>query len=165
MRTRSGVSSIPAGAVLAVGAALALSARPAASDPVQGAIGEDQKIVHALNRLAFGPRPGDVAAVRQMGLGRWMDLQLHPERIDDSPVRAKFAVFQRIQKSPQDLMAMYQEDQQARRQAQQARKAAAKEQAPGQAPAPPAMMAMRQVPETAQAIGELDDAKILLAAE
>src|SRR5580658_2922473 len=41
----------------------------------------DQEILHALNRLTFGPRPGDIEAVKAMGLSKWIDLQLHPERI------------------------------------------------------------------------------------
>jgi uncharacterized protein (DUF1800 family) len=45
---------------------------------------EDQAILHALNRLAYGPRPGDVERVRQMGLEKWIDQQLHPDSIDDS---------------------------------------------------------------------------------
>src|SRR5271154_4526355 len=45
---------------------------------------EDQAILHALNRLAYGPRPGDVERIRQMGLEKWIDQQLHPESIDDS---------------------------------------------------------------------------------
>ena len=31
---------------------------------------EDEAIVHALNRLAYGPRPGDVERIRQIGLGK-----------------------------------------------------------------------------------------------
>src|SRR5215471_1026731 len=42
---------------------------------------KDQAILHALNRLAYGPRPGDVAAVKKMGVEKWIDLQLHPDRI------------------------------------------------------------------------------------
>jgi uncharacterized protein (DUF1800 family) len=45
----------------------------------------DQEILHALNRLTFGPRPGDVEAVRTMGLKKWIDVQLHPERIAETP--------------------------------------------------------------------------------
>jgi uncharacterized protein (DUF1800 family) len=44
----------------------------------------DQQIIHALNRLAFGARPGDVQKVRAIGLDNWIDQQLHPEKIDDS---------------------------------------------------------------------------------
>lgn len=49
--------------------------------PFEKKLSRDQSIVHALNRLAFGPRPGDVEAVKRMGLEKWIDLQLHPERI------------------------------------------------------------------------------------
>ncbi len=43
----------------------------------------DQQVIHVLNRLAFGARPGDVQQVRAMGVDKWIDQQLHPERIDD----------------------------------------------------------------------------------
>jgi uncharacterized protein (DUF1800 family) len=45
----------------------------------------DKKIVHVLNRLTFGLRPGDVAEVRRVGVEKWIDLQLHPERIAENP--------------------------------------------------------------------------------
>ncbi|HTX37617.1 MAG TPA: DUF1800 domain-containing protein [Bryobacteraceae bacterium] len=51
-------------------------------------IPRDQRILQALNRLTFGARPGDVAAVRAMGLKKWIDLQLHPARIPENPVLA-----------------------------------------------------------------------------
>ncbi len=44
----------------------------------------DQQVNHVLSRLTFGARPGDVEKVRQMGVDKWIDLQLHPERIDDA---------------------------------------------------------------------------------
>ena len=50
---------------------------------------KDQEILHALNRLTFGPRPGDVEAVRKMGVKKWIDLQLHPERIPENPELAE----------------------------------------------------------------------------
>jgi uncharacterized protein (DUF1800 family) len=46
----------------------------------------DQQIVHALNRLTFGPRPGDVEEVRRIGLSKWIELQLHPDQIPENPV-------------------------------------------------------------------------------
>lgn len=52
---------------------------------------EDQAITHALNRLAYGPRPGDVERIRQMGLERWIDQQLNPETIDDSVLENRLA--------------------------------------------------------------------------
>ena len=45
---------------------------------------KDQAIIHALDRLSFGPRPGDVEAVKKMGLKKWIDQQLHPERLPET---------------------------------------------------------------------------------
>jgi uncharacterized protein (DUF1800 family) len=39
---------------------------------------DDAAIAHALNRLTFGPRPEDAAAVRKLGLERWIEAQLTP---------------------------------------------------------------------------------------
>jgi uncharacterized protein (DUF1800 family) len=46
----------------------------------------DKQIVHVLNRLTFGPRPGDVQQVRLLGVDKWIDQQLHPERIAENPI-------------------------------------------------------------------------------
>src|SRR5579862_9243209 len=43
----------------------------------------DQQVYQALTRLSFGPKPGDVARVRTMGVDRWIALQLAPDRVDD----------------------------------------------------------------------------------
>ncbi len=50
---------------------------------------EGQAIVHALNRLAYGPRPDDVERVREMGLEKWIDQQLNPGTIDDSALEER----------------------------------------------------------------------------
>src|ERR1700680_4248815 len=50
---------------------------------------KDEQVIHALNRLTFGPRPGDVEAVRKEGIKKWIDLQLHPERIAENPELAQ----------------------------------------------------------------------------
>ncbi|MCI0337504.1 MAG: DUF1800 family protein [Acidobacteria bacterium] len=44
---------------------------------------EDQKVLHLLNRAGFGPRPGDIERVRQIGIERYIDEQLHPEDLPD----------------------------------------------------------------------------------
>jgi uncharacterized protein (DUF1800 family) len=46
----------------------------------------DKRIVHVLNRLTFGPQPGDLEQVRRIGIDRWIDLQLHPNRITENPI-------------------------------------------------------------------------------
>src|SRR6266550_6546869 len=51
----------------------------------------DKTIVHILNRIGFGPRPGDVEKVRAIGVQTYIDQQLHPERIPDGPMEARLA--------------------------------------------------------------------------
>ena len=51
-------------------------------------ISNEQKAEHVLNRLTFGPRPGDIQRVQTLGLKKWLGLQLHPERIPENPVLA-----------------------------------------------------------------------------
>src|SRR5918999_422393 len=50
---------------------------------------EEQRIVHVLNRLGFGARPGDVQRVKAMGLENYINQQLAPERIDDAVAENK----------------------------------------------------------------------------
>src|SRR5881409_4023386 len=52
---------------------------------------DDQTIAHVLNRVAFGPRSGDVDRIREVGLQRYVELQLHPERIPDTALSARLA--------------------------------------------------------------------------
>jgi uncharacterized protein (DUF1800 family) len=66
-----------------------------------------EKILHALNRLTFGPRPGDVAAVQAMGLRKWFEQQLNPSAIDDSRLDAMLAEFPAMQMSQADLQRKY----------------------------------------------------------
>src|SRR5438552_1089436 len=53
--------------------------------PFDQRLSQDQQIVHALNRLTFGPRPGDVEEVRRLGVAKWIELQLHPDQIAENP--------------------------------------------------------------------------------
>ncbi|UGQ45422.1 DUF1800 domain-containing protein [Massilia endophytica] len=41
----------------------------------------EQAAAHVLNRLAFGPRPGDIQRVAEMGVQRYVDEQLQPASI------------------------------------------------------------------------------------
>ena len=45
--------------------------------------GKIDPVSHALNRLTFGPGPGDHARVSAMGVGAFIEEQLAPEKIDD----------------------------------------------------------------------------------
>src|SRR5687767_14325022 len=52
-------------------------------------LSEDQRIVHVLNRLGFGARPGDVQRVKALGLENYINQQLNPEKIVDSVAENK----------------------------------------------------------------------------
>ena len=64
----------------------------------------DDRILHALNRFTFGPKPGDLEAVRQTGLDKWFDQQLHPNTIDQADLNARLAEFPAMQWNTQDLI-------------------------------------------------------------
>jgi len=65
---------------------------------------EDKKILHALNRFTFGPRPGDVDAVRAIGLEKWFDQQLHPDKIEDGAMETRLAPFRTLRMSTREMM-------------------------------------------------------------
>ncbi|HKM79514.1 MAG TPA: DUF1800 family protein [Candidatus Acidoferrum sp.] len=77
----------------------------------------DEAILHALNRLAYGPRPGDIERIRQMGLAKWIDLQLNPKALDDSAMEARLSAFPTLQMSTAQLLAEYPNPKQAANQA------------------------------------------------
>src|SRR5437868_415928 len=64
---------------------LLLAGAPAASRLFDKKLPKDKKALHALSRLTFGPRPGDLEALQKMGLKKWIDLQLHPDSIAENP--------------------------------------------------------------------------------
>lgn len=66
-----------------------------------------ERVLHALDRFTFGPRPGDVAAVEAMGLQKWFDRQLNPGSIDDSALDARLSAFPAMKMSQAELMARY----------------------------------------------------------
>jgi uncharacterized protein (DUF1800 family) len=71
-------------------------------------LSKDEQVIHALNRLTFGPRPGDVEAVRKMGVKKWIDLQLHPERVVENPELAqKLAPLESLRLSQADTERTY----------------------------------------------------------
>ena len=63
-----------------------------------------KRAVHALNRLTFGPRPGDVERVAQIGVNKWIDLQLHPDKIDDSALDARLAPFRTLNMGTKEIV-------------------------------------------------------------
>src|SRR6266566_1966862 len=66
---------------LTLATSLAAQTPPAA--PSAAAMTAHDSALHALNRLAYGPRPGDVDSVARFGVMRWLERQLDPDHLDD----------------------------------------------------------------------------------
>ena len=81
----------------------------------------DQQILQALNRLTFGPRPGDALKVRAIGLDNWIDQQLRPEKINDSAIEQFVARYPAINQDQSDLVRQYAEQQRQRQQVRRER--------------------------------------------
>jgi uncharacterized protein (DUF1800 family) len=74
----------------------------------QKKLSNEEQVIHALDRLTFGPRPGDVEAVKKMGLKKWIDLQLHPDRIPESPtLNARLAPLEALRMNQAETAANY----------------------------------------------------------
>ena len=85
-------------------------------------IPRQDRSLHVLNRLAFGPRPGDLERVDSVGADRWVQQQLHPESIEIPQVFIdQIRTYSTLHMSPVDLFVEYQKPlMQARREAKQA---------------------------------------------
>jgi uncharacterized protein (DUF1800 family) len=70
-------------------------------------LSEKEAILHALNRLGYGPRPGDSERVKRMGLENWIGLQLHPEKISEPALQARLAQLPAANLNSQQLLAAY----------------------------------------------------------
>jgi uncharacterized protein (DUF1800 family) len=91
-------------ALVAALAASAVARGPASAVPPRA---DDRTIVHVLNRAGFGPRPGDVAHVRQIGLEVWIEQQLQPERIPDAAVEARLRSYETLDLSSRVIAQQY----------------------------------------------------------
>ena len=76
-------------------------------------LSDDDAIVHALNRLGYGPKPGDVEYVKQIGLTKWIDQQLHPESLDDAALNARLQKFPTLTMSSSQLEEEFPQPKQA----------------------------------------------------
>lgn len=86
---------------LLVGVSLYATRKP---NKTTTAADERQRAIHALDRLTFGPRPGDVQAVAAMGVDKWIELQLHPERTDNSAMQARLAGYRTLTMSSREML-------------------------------------------------------------
>jgi uncharacterized protein (DUF1800 family) len=76
----------------------------------------DEAILHAMNRLAYGPRPGDVDRIKGMGekgLAKWIEQQLNPNAIDDKAMQARLENYPTLGMSTAQLIEQYPQPKQA----------------------------------------------------
>src|SRR5881398_125063 len=102
--------------------AAAQTPRPASSPspktaPTSTELLPDEQIQQVLSRLTFGARPGDAEKVRAIGIDKWIDMQLHPERISDPAADALVGRYPVYSMAPADVIRDYNLVQQLQRQA------------------------------------------------
>ncbi|HEY2823942.1 MAG TPA: DUF1800 family protein, partial [Gemmatimonadales bacterium] len=77
------------------------------TDPAPGAAGADSadraRALHLLGRITYGPRPGDVDRVLAMGIDKYLDQQLHPDRIADTVAERAVQAFPVLKMSLTEL--------------------------------------------------------------
>jgi uncharacterized protein (DUF1800 family) len=94
--------------LLAFGSPLSVAAQKGkAAQKSAGALTSEQRVIHLLDRVTFGPRPGDVERVTKMGWERFLDEQLHPERISDQLVEQKLQPIESIHMTSEQLASNY----------------------------------------------------------
>src|SRR5687767_10932925 len=81
-------------------------------------LSEDQRILHVLNRLGYGARPGDVERVKAMGIEKYIAQQLEPGNIDDRVAIAKVQNLESLQMTTAELYEKYPQPGQLLRQLQ-----------------------------------------------
>src|SRR6516225_8129295 len=65
---------------------------------------EHRRAVHALDRLTFGSRPGNADTVSAMGVDKWIELQLDPEKINDSAIEARLEQYRALRMSAREMV-------------------------------------------------------------
>jgi uncharacterized protein (DUF1800 family) len=68
---------------------------------------DDRQILHVLNRLGFGARPGDVERVRAIGIDRYIEQQLDPASIPDATADAKTANLEVMKLTTAEIFEKY----------------------------------------------------------
>src|SRR5579862_2555692 len=81
--------------------------KPPAETPAQL---ERRRALHALNRLTYGPRPGEVDKVLAKGVDSWIEDQLHPESIDDGALGPHMSAYRALTLKPQELAQTFPTD-------------------------------------------------------
>ena len=128
---------------------------------------DDKTIIHVLNRIGFGPGPGDVARVREMGLATYIEQQLYPQKIDNPQLAPRLASLETLGTSTRELAQEYFLPAQMARRDEMRRRA---QQNPSMEPAEPKRPEMRSSEQVTaergarQVLTDLMQQKILRAA-
>ncbi len=88
-----------------VTALLVAPAGPLHAEDVTDADAHTAKVRHLLRRATFGARPGDVEAVKKMGIEAWIDRQLEPQTIPDPEVEKRIEGYTTLKMSPEEFVA------------------------------------------------------------
>jgi len=120
------MKSTPWTAILALIIGLTAGGGTAARAAEGAPLTEREKAAHALNRLGYGPRPGELNRVTALGVENWIRTQLEPAKIADPAAEAIVGKLTYIQKTAEELAEAYRAEVRARNLAQKARAAAAK---------------------------------------
>ncbi len=76
--------------------------------PARAASASDEEIVHLLNRIAFGPTQAEIDHVKQIGIDRYIDEQLHPEMIPEpAALTGRLTGLDTLALDPAQLFAQY----------------------------------------------------------
>jgi uncharacterized protein (DUF1800 family) len=110
MRLRGGqfalaVALLLLGFMVSIQLALAKKKEKQNSAPAQ--MDEPKRALHALNRLTFGPRPGDLERVLAVGVDKWVDQQLQPEKNDDHALEARLAPFRTLRMDTRQIVESF----------------------------------------------------------
>ncbi|HEY3024764.1 MAG TPA: DUF1800 domain-containing protein, partial [Pyrinomonadaceae bacterium] len=81
-------------------------------------LSEEQRILHVLNRLGYGARPGDVERVKALGIEKYIAQQLEPGKIDDAVAEAKVQNLETLRMTTAELYEKYPQPGQLLRQLQ-----------------------------------------------
>lgn len=144
---------------LTLAACSALGALLAAGAPAALPTTDARTALHVLNRITYGPRPGDIERVQRMGVERFIDQQLHPDTLEDRGLEGRLDRFETLQLTSRNIAEQFAIPAlQARRAAQ----AKGGDTVPDAGAAPPAANGLERVRANLP-LAELADAKIVRA--
>src|SRR6266478_5092439 len=107
LRKITAVCTIVAVAATTFAAVISAQSMKTAASKSTAKLTQDQRILHVLNRLGFGARPGDVERVKAMGVDKYIEQQLSPDKIDDAVSEAKLQNLETLRMPTAELYEKY----------------------------------------------------------